>query len=153
MSARILILQSRMSIDFLAHYVIKKNQFRTPVRGHITLPWKTTHSGISLYQLLHRPLPLLRGQGSSMIEPEVLSSSFGWVHLWLCQFLWFQSSLSDAVLSPTSAMCTAATWFHRFYMRYSMNDFHRQVPQSPSLEILYHSSPIFKRMLLPLAFF
>lgn len=29
--------------------------------------------------------------------------------------------------SPTSAMCTAATWFHRFYMRYSLNDFHRQV--------------------------
>ncbi|PPR06637.1 hypothetical protein CVT26_001179 [Gymnopilus dilepis] len=27
---------------------------------------------------------------------------------------------------PTSAMCTAATWFHRFYMRYSMEDFHRQ---------------------------
>ncbi|KAJ3571894.1 hypothetical protein NP233_g3449 [Leucocoprinus birnbaumii] len=23
-------------------------------------------------------------------------------------------------------MCTAATWFHRFYMRYSMSDFHRQ---------------------------
>ncbi|KXN82091.1 Cyclin pch1 [Leucoagaricus sp. SymC.cos] len=34
---------------------------------------------------------------------------------------------SDAnIYSPTSAMCTAATWFHRFYMRYSMNDFHRQ---------------------------
>lgn len=24
-------------------------------------------------------------------------------------------------------MFTAATWFHRFYMRYSMEDFHRQV--------------------------
>lgn len=33
MSARILILQSRMSIDFLVHYVIKKNQFRTITMG------------------------------------------------------------------------------------------------------------------------
>jgi hypothetical protein len=30
-------------------------------------------------------------------------------------------------LSPSSAMFTAATWFHRFYMRYSMQDYHRQV--------------------------
>jgi hypothetical protein len=32
-------------------------------------------------------------------------------------------------------MFTAATWFHRFYMRYSMQDYHRQVrahAQSPS---------------------
>lgn len=29
--------------------------------------------------------------------------------------------------SPTSAMFTAATWFHRFFMRYSMEDHHRQV--------------------------
>jgi hypothetical protein len=28
---------------------------------------------------------------------------------------------------PTSAMFTAATWFHRFFMRYSMEDYHRQV--------------------------
>ncbi|KAI0934391.1 hypothetical protein AcW1_005931 [Taiwanofungus camphoratus] len=27
---------------------------------------------------------------------------------------------------PISAMYTAATWFHRFYMRYSMEDYHRQ---------------------------
>ncbi|CAL1704800.1 unnamed protein product [Somion occarium] len=27
---------------------------------------------------------------------------------------------------PSSAMYTAATWFHRFYMRYSMEDYHRQ---------------------------
>jgi hypothetical protein len=27
-------------------------------------------------------------------------------------------------------MFTAATWFHRFYMRYSMEDFHRQVRYS-----------------------
>ncbi|KAF5330678.1 hypothetical protein D9619_005559 [Psilocybe cf. subviscida] len=27
---------------------------------------------------------------------------------------------------PTSAIFTAATWFHRFYMRFSMEDFHRQ---------------------------
>ncbi|OBZ75735.1 Cyclin pch1 [Grifola frondosa] len=27
---------------------------------------------------------------------------------------------------PASAMYTAATWFHRFYMRYSMEDYHRQ---------------------------
>lgn len=45
--------------------------------------------------------------------------------------LWV-SSLSPEICahdlhSPTSAMCTAATWFHRFYMRYSMEDFHRQV--------------------------
>ena len=26
-------------------------------------------------------------------------------------------------------MLTAATWFHRFYMRYSLEDFHRQVGQ------------------------
>jgi len=32
---------------------------------------------------------------------------------------------------PTSAMFTAATWFHRFYMRYSMEHYHRQVRHSP----------------------
>ena len=34
------------------------------------------------------------------------------------------------LFSPSSAMFTAATWFHRFYMRYSMEDFHRQVTNS-----------------------
>lgn len=28
---------------------------------------------------------------------------------------------------PISAMYTAATWYHRFYMRYAMEDYHRQV--------------------------
>lgn len=28
---------------------------------------------------------------------------------------------------PLSALYTAAVWFHRFYMRYSMEDYHRQV--------------------------
>src|SRR5260221_4050846 len=28
-------------------------------------------------------------------------------------------------------MCTAATWFHRFFMRCSMQDFHRQGYHSP----------------------
>lgn len=32
---------------------------------------------------------------------------------------------------PISAMYTAATWFHRFYMRYSMEDYHRQVRALP----------------------
>jgi len=39
-------------------------------------------------------------------------------------------------------MCTAATWFHRFYMRYSMSDFHRQVYRSSPLKI--PSSPSWK---------
>ena len=30
----------------------------------------------------------------------------------------------------TSALFTAATWYHRFYMRFSMEDFHRQVRHS-----------------------
>ena len=37
------------------------------------------------------------------------------------------SSIDDIDGSPPSAMYTAATWFHRFYMRYSMEDYHRQV--------------------------
>jgi len=42
-------------------------------------------------------------------------------------------NLEDLTLSPrpTSAMCTAATWFHRFFMRCSMQDFHRQVYLPP----------------------
>lgn len=32
---------------------------------------------------------------------------------------------------PSSAMFTAATWFHRFYMRYAMEDYHRQVRTLP----------------------
>ncbi|XP_006458150.1 hypothetical protein AGABI2DRAFT_199478 [Agaricus bisporus var. bisporus H97] len=38
----------------------------------------------------------------------------------------FLFRLGSSLALPTSAMCTAATWFHRFYMRYSMSDFHRQ---------------------------
>ncbi|KAF8188413.1 cyclin-like protein [Pholiota molesta] len=38
----------------------------------------------------------------------------------------FLFRLGSSLVLPTSAMCTAATWFHRFYMRYSMEDFHRQ---------------------------
>ena len=39
----------------------------------------------------------------------------------------FKKQLMSYILRPTSAMCTAATWFHRFFMRCSMQDFHRQV--------------------------
>ncbi|KAJ3517156.1 hypothetical protein NLJ89_g691 [Agrocybe chaxingu] len=38
----------------------------------------------------------------------------------------FLFRLGSSLALPTSAMCTAATWFHRFYMRFSMDDFHRQ---------------------------
>ncbi|KAF9451053.1 cyclin-like protein [Macrolepiota fuliginosa MF-IS2] len=38
----------------------------------------------------------------------------------------FLFRLGSSLALPTSAMCTAATWFHRFYMRHSMSDFHRQ---------------------------
>ncbi|KAF8798000.1 cyclin-like protein [Phlegmacium glaucopus] len=38
----------------------------------------------------------------------------------------FLFRLGSSLALPTSAMCTAATWFHRFYMRYPMDDFHRQ---------------------------
>ncbi|KDQ60848.1 hypothetical protein JAAARDRAFT_124750 [Jaapia argillacea MUCL 33604] len=34
--------------------------------------------------------------------------------------------LGTSLALPSSAMFTAATWFHRFYMRYSMEDYHRQ---------------------------
>ncbi|PFH54380.1 hypothetical protein AMATHDRAFT_135327 [Amanita thiersii Skay4041] len=38
----------------------------------------------------------------------------------------FLFRLGSSLALPTPAMFTAATWFHRFYMRYSMEDFHRQ---------------------------
>lgn len=38
----------------------------------------------------------------------------------------FLFRLGSSLMLPSSAMFTAATWFHRFYMRYSMEDFHRQ---------------------------
>ncbi|KAH9946196.1 cyclin-like protein [Epithele typhae] len=38
----------------------------------------------------------------------------------------FLYRLGVSLLLPSSAMYTAATWFHRFYMRYSMDDYHRQ---------------------------
>ncbi|KAJ7109349.1 cyclin-like protein [Mycena epipterygia] len=38
----------------------------------------------------------------------------------------FLFRLGSSLVLPTSAILTAATWFHRFYMRYSMEDHHRQ---------------------------
>ncbi|KAG2037220.1 cyclin-like protein [Suillus americanus] len=38
----------------------------------------------------------------------------------------FLFRLGSSLGLPTSAMFTAATWFHRFFMRYSMEDYHRQ---------------------------
>ncbi|OCH95518.1 cyclin-like protein [Obba rivulosa] len=38
----------------------------------------------------------------------------------------FLFRLGVSLQLPSSAMYTAATWFHRFYMRYSMEDYHRQ---------------------------
>ncbi|KZT11393.1 cyclin-like protein [Laetiporus sulphureus 93-53] len=38
----------------------------------------------------------------------------------------FLFRLGVSLQLPISAMYTAATWFHRFYMRYSMEDYHRQ---------------------------
>ncbi|KAJ7685185.1 cyclin-like protein [Mycena polygramma] len=38
----------------------------------------------------------------------------------------FLFRLGSSLFLPTSAVLTAATWFHRFYMRYSMEDYHRQ---------------------------
>ncbi|KAF8636560.1 hypothetical protein AX17_003372 [Amanita inopinata Kibby_2008] len=38
----------------------------------------------------------------------------------------FLFRLGSSLGLPTPAMFTAATWFHRFYMRYAMEDFHRQ---------------------------
>lgn len=38
----------------------------------------------------------------------------------------FLFRLGSSLGLPTSAMFTAATWFHRFFMRFSMEDYHRQ---------------------------
>ncbi|KAH8099487.1 cyclin-like protein, partial [Cristinia sonorae] len=38
----------------------------------------------------------------------------------------FLFRLGVSLALPSCAMYTAATWFHRFYMRYSMEDYHRQ---------------------------
>ncbi|KAJ3480943.1 hypothetical protein NLI96_g8001 [Meripilus lineatus] len=38
----------------------------------------------------------------------------------------FLFRLGVSLALPSSAMYTAATWFHRFYMRYPMDDYHRQ---------------------------
>ncbi|EAU88564.2 hypothetical protein CC1G_04270 [Coprinopsis cinerea okayama7 len=38
----------------------------------------------------------------------------------------FLFRLGSSLQLPTSAMCTAATWLHRFYMRYPLEEFHRQ---------------------------
>ncbi|KII88538.1 hypothetical protein PLICRDRAFT_41708 [Plicaturopsis crispa FD-325 SS-3] len=38
----------------------------------------------------------------------------------------FLYRLGSSLALPSSAMFTAATWFHRFFMRYSMEDYHRQ---------------------------
>lgn len=37
------------------------------------------------------------------------------------------TSLILSLRRPSTAMFTAATWFHRFFMRYSLEDYHRQV--------------------------
>ncbi|KAJ3998184.1 cyclin-like protein [Lentinula boryana] len=38
----------------------------------------------------------------------------------------FLFRLGTSLKLPSPALFTAATWFHRFYMRYSLQDFHRQ---------------------------
>ncbi|KAI5124546.1 hypothetical protein M0805_003068 [Coniferiporia weirii] len=38
----------------------------------------------------------------------------------------FLFRLGASLQLPTTALCTAATWFHRFYMRFSLEDYHRQ---------------------------
>lgn len=38
----------------------------------------------------------------------------------------FLFRLGVSLSMPSSAMYTAATWFHRFFMRFSMEDYHRQ---------------------------
>ncbi|THH05247.1 hypothetical protein EW145_g4945 [Phellinidium pouzarii] len=38
----------------------------------------------------------------------------------------FLFRLGASLQLPTTALFTAATWFHRFYMRFSMEDYHRQ---------------------------
>ncbi|KAH8117415.1 cyclin-like protein [Phellopilus nigrolimitatus] len=38
----------------------------------------------------------------------------------------FLYRLGASLQLPTTALFTAATWYHRFYMRYSMEDYHRQ---------------------------
>ncbi|KAJ7063274.1 cyclin-like protein [Mycena amicta] len=38
----------------------------------------------------------------------------------------FLFRLGSSLILPTSAILTAAVWFHRFYMRFSMEDYHRQ---------------------------
>ncbi|KIJ69436.1 hypothetical protein HYDPIDRAFT_79510 [Hydnomerulius pinastri MD-312] len=38
----------------------------------------------------------------------------------------FLFRLGSSLGLPSSAMFTAATWFHRFFMRFSMEDYHRQ---------------------------
>jgi hypothetical protein len=49
-------------------------------------------------------------------------------------------------------MFTAATWFHRFYMRYSMEDYHRQVGHRCS-HTLVSLILFYVRMSRQLAFF
>jgi hypothetical protein len=48
-------------------------------------------------------------------------------------------------------MFTAATWFHRFFMRFSMEDYHRQVLILLLALVRIHMA--FNRMLLLRAFF
>ncbi|KAG9318456.1 hypothetical protein JVU11DRAFT_547 [Chiua virens] len=43
----------------------------------------------------------------------------------------FLFRLGSSLGLPSSAMFTAATWFHRFFMRFSMEDHHRQVVTPP----------------------
>jgi len=112
--------------------------------------WEPTHSGISPYRLLYRRLPLLQDQGNSMIEPEVSSFSFGWVHLWHCQFCSFSHhhlTLSSDLLQPCAQQqlgFIASIWdipWVTFTVKYI--DPHRS-------KYLAHQ---LGRTLLPLAFF
>ncbi|KAI1795966.1 cyclin-like protein [Ganoderma leucocontextum] len=68
------------------------------------------------------PVPALHNTPSRMssdipLERELYDRSRG------VEFLY---RLGVSLGLPSSAMYTAATWFHRFYMRYSMEDYHRQ---------------------------
>jgi hypothetical protein len=82
----------------------------------------------------HRPLHLTR---NSTTAREASSSCSGSVHRCICTSRIHGSVpfptivlTYDLNLRPHSALCTAATWFHRFYMRFSLEDYHRQVSQS-----------------------
>ncbi|KAH6918608.1 cyclin-like protein [Coprinopsis sp. MPI-PUGE-AT-0042] len=74
------------------------------------MPTSTSQWLFSLDSLQHTPSTL-------SLEKEFYDRARG------VEFLF---RLGSSLQLPTSAMCTAATWFHRFYMRYPMDEFHRQ---------------------------